>query len=160
MTVETQNVAVVGGGVSGLAAAEALNRLAKIGTVQLFERQEYDDKRVNCGEAINDASLIPLKKTAANGFTNNIDGVELQVYANSSCSAELLQTSRFPCGPGYICERDTVEMRWAERLKRSGVQITTGENISASCSSATLSSSLCTPNYQCNTGAVVSAYPG
>jgi digeranylgeranylglycerophospholipid reductase len=35
--------------------------------VTLFERQSYEEKRVNCGEAVNDATLIPLEKTRATG---------------------------------------------------------------------------------------------
>ena len=35
----------------------------------------------------------------------------------------------FPCDTGYICDRDTVEQRWAERLEAAGVDIQTGTSI-------------------------------
>jgi len=59
-----RSIAVIGGSVAGLAAAD---RLAPRAEVTLFERQSYEEKRVNCGEAINDATLIPLEKTRAAG---------------------------------------------------------------------------------------------
>jgi digeranylgeranylglycerophospholipid reductase len=126
--------AVLGGSVSGLAAAEGLTERDVVGQVTVFERQQYDEKRVNCGEAINDTDLIPLRKTQHNGFVNNIDGFELRVYSDRDRSADEppLETARFPCPPGYICERDTVERRWAERLRQRGVEFRTGETISLS----------------------------
>ncbi len=59
-SVNQPTVAVLGGAVAGLAAAE---RFREFADVTLFERQSYDDKRVNCGEAINEASLFPSKKS-------------------------------------------------------------------------------------------------
>jgi digeranylgeranylglycerophospholipid reductase len=129
MAEDEDNVAVLGGGVSGLATAEGFHALDGVGSVQVFERQSYDQKRVNCGEAINDADLIPLEKTEANGFRTDVDGFELQVFADRSEDNLPLEVARFPCESGYITERDTVERRWANRLTEAGVQITTGENI-------------------------------
>ena len=49
-----RTAAVVGGAMGGLAAAHALGVLGYDTT--LYERQTYDRKRVNCGEAMTDAS--------------------------------------------------------------------------------------------------------
>ena len=73
-----KDVAVLGGSVSGLAAADALEGLDSVGEVRVFERQQYDDKRVDCGEAINDATLVPLEKTPENGFVNDVHGFQLR----------------------------------------------------------------------------------
>lgn len=141
----TCDAAVLGGAVSGLAAAEGLCDLDRIDRVTVFDRQRYDDRRVNCGEAINDASLIPLATTPANGFTNPVEEFELRVYPDTSRSSsddrdhdslasddrDLLTAVRFPCHSGYICERDTVERRWAERLADRGVTFQTGESVTA-----------------------------
>ena len=53
-----RSAAVVGGAMAGLGAAHALSRAGY--DVALYERQSYGGKRVNCGEAITDASLIPV----------------------------------------------------------------------------------------------------
>lgn len=123
------DILIIGGAVGGLAAAE---RLHKSANVTIFERQSYTDKRVDCGEAINDTTLIPLKKTAENGFVNNVDGFELRIKSDDSPEAETITTSRLSCEPGYICERDTVEMSWANRLRDRGVEIRTEESIKTS----------------------------
>lgn len=127
-------VAVLGGAMSGLAAAERLSRLDRVDRVELFERQSYDDKRVACGEAINDASLIPLAKTPENGFCNEVSGFSLRVHPDRdhAADAQPIARAQFPCSSGYICERATVERRWAERLADRGVTITTGVNVSVS----------------------------
>ena len=119
-------VLVVGGAVAGLAAAE---RLADRARVTLYERQHYDDKRVNCGEAINDTTLLPLDPIPENGFVNDIDGFELFVHADTDSrhEREPLATARLRCPPGYICDRSVVERRWAQRLDRRGVEIRDGE---------------------------------
>ena len=119
-------VLVVGGGVGGLAAAE---RLADQARVTLYERQHYDDKRVNCGEAINDTTLLPLDPTPENGFVNDIDGFELLIHADTDSGPERepLATARLHCPPGYICDRNVVERRWAQRLAERGVEIRDGE---------------------------------
>jgi len=132
MSAEKREAAVVGGAVSGLAAAHRLEQLDDVAEVTVFERQSYDEKRVDCGEAINDTALIPLEKTAENGFVNDVDGFQLRVYSGTDRdSGEApLGVSRLNCDPGYICERDVVERRWAERLQRSGVHFETGQSIS------------------------------
>jgi len=117
---ETQSTAaVLGGSVSGLAAATGLIRRANFSRVTVYERQEYDEKRVDCGEAINDTTLIPLAKTPENGFVNDVDGFQLRVYdgTDRSLDARPLATSNVNCEPGYICERDVVERRWAAALE-------------------------------------------
>lgn len=119
-------VLVVGGAVAGLAAAEAL---ADEANVTLYERQSYETKRVNCGEAINDATLVPLEKTGANGFINDVDGFQVLVYPNTDREprSQPLTTSTLRCEPGYICDRDTIERQWARRLERRGVDVRDGE---------------------------------
>ncbi len=127
----TTTVAILGGSVSGLAAAEALAQLETIDTVYVFERQEYDAKRVDCGEAINDTTLIPLDNTPENGFMNDIDGFDLRVYSGTDRppSATPLATSHLQCQAGYICDRDRVEHRWADQLARRGVVFETGHSV-------------------------------
>ncbi|MFB6090844.1 MAG: NAD(P)/FAD-dependent oxidoreductase, partial [Halobellus sp.] len=119
---DEQSIAVVGGAVAGLAAAD---RLAADADVTLFERQPYDEKRVNCGEAVTDASLIPLEKTPENGFLNDVDGFELHVFRDEDHgpSDEPLGNARLRCPSGYITDRDVVERRWAERLVERGVDV-------------------------------------
>ncbi len=123
-----RSIAIVGGAVAGLAAAE---RLAPHAQVTLFERQPYDRKRVNCGEAINDASVVPLTKTPANGFRNDIDGFDLRIYRDRTHgpSDEPIATARFDCPLGYITDRDLLEQQWAERLADNGVEIRADEAV-------------------------------
>jgi digeranylgeranylglycerophospholipid reductase len=125
---EGPDVAVVGGAVAGLAAAD---RLAEFAEVTLFERQSYDDKRVNCGEAINDATLVPLAKTRENGFLNDLDGFDLYVYDDDTHGPDEdpLTISPLDCPPGWITDRDVVERRWAQRLRRRGVDVRTGPDV-------------------------------
>jgi digeranylgeranylglycerophospholipid reductase len=117
-----QTAAVLGGAVAGLAAAE---RFSTFADVTLFERQPYAEKRVNCGEAINEASVVPLAKTPENGFLNRVEGFDVHVYPS---------TDRDPGEPplacptvgveeGYITDRDVVERRWADRLQGRGVDV-------------------------------------
>ncbi len=131
MTTDHATAAVLGGSVSGLAAATGLNDVTTIDRVTVFERQEYDEKRVDCGEAINDATLIPLEKTPENGFVNDIDGFRLYVYDGVDRPSETdpLATSDLRCAPGYICERDVVERRWAAELASRGVEFRTGRSV-------------------------------
>lgn len=116
------DIAVVGGAVAGLAAAE---RLRDFADVTLFERQPYTDKRVNCGEAVNDADLVPLAKTPQNGFVNDIDGFQLRIYESTDRppGSDPITSVELECEPGYIVERDVMERRWAERLAESRVRV-------------------------------------
>jgi len=125
--------AVIGGSVSGLAAATGLTNVEDLSQVTVYERQEYDTKRVDCGEAINDTRLIPLEKTPENGFVNDIDGFQLSVYDSTDrpLGARPLAVSNIRCDPGYICERDVVEQRWAEQLASQGVEFRTGRSVSS-----------------------------
>jgi digeranylgeranylglycerophospholipid reductase len=124
-------VAILGGAVSGLAAAEKLNSLEVTDEIRVFERQEYDEKRVDCGEAINDCTLVPIEKTPENGFLNNVKGFQLRVYSGMDRSPEEspLGVSDLNCASGYICNRDTVERRWAESLSEKGVVFETGQSV-------------------------------
>lgn len=128
-----QSVAILGGAVSGLAAATATNGIERIDEIRVFERQEYDEKRVNCGEAINDSTLIPLETTEENGFLNNVDGFQLRVYTGTDRDPDEtpLGVSTLRCEAGYICDRDTVEARWANKLADRGVSFETGTSITA-----------------------------
>ncbi|WP_223301847.1 NAD-binding protein [Haladaptatus sp. R4] len=96
-----RDIAVVGGAVGGLAAATAFRRLGH--DVTLFERQRYDEKRVNCGEAMTAASKIPLEKTAENGFLNRVPSFEISVRRG----AGIVGGGRFPARDAYI----TTEIR-------------------------------------------------
>lgn len=126
-------MAILGGAVSGLAAATATNGIERIDEVRVFERQGYDEKRVNCGEAINDSTLIPLERTEENGFLNNVDGFQLRVYTGTDRDPDEtpLGVSNLRCEAGYICDRDTVEARWANKLADRGVSFETGTSITA-----------------------------
>lgn len=132
MSSGTDDVAIIGGSVSGLAAADGFDRLDAVGDVTVFERQKYDDKRVDCGEAINDSTLVPLEKTPKNGFVNDIEGFQLRVFSGTARPpGEMpLGVSDLDCDPGYICERDVVERRWAEELEAKGVRFETGRSVS------------------------------
>ncbi|CCQ36684.1 probable FAD-dependent oxidoreductase [Natronomonas moolapensis 8.8.11] len=133
MKSQDHDVAIIGGSVSGLAAADNFVDLKKINEVRVFERQEYDDKRVDCGEAINDATLVPLEKNPSNGFLNNVTGFQLRVYTGTdrSSAEEPLGVSNLRCDAGYICDRDTVEQQWARRLSKKGVVFETGKSVTA-----------------------------
>lgn len=131
MSAGRQDAVVVGGAVSGLAAAHRLTRVDHIEQVTLFERQSYDEKRVDCGEAINDTTLLPLAKNETNGFSNDINGFQLRVYSGTDRdSDDPLGVSQLRCEPGYICERDVLERRWAEQLAAEGIRLETGEALS------------------------------
>ena len=124
-------IAVLGGAVAGLAAAE---RCRSFADVDLFERQSYDDKRVNCGEAINDVTLVPLAKTPENGFVNRVDGFDIEVYASTDRppGSPALRVSRLGVEHGYITDRNVLERRWAERLADRGVGVHEGANVTKS----------------------------
>lgn len=117
-------IAVVGGAVGGLAAATEFARLGD--DVTLIERQRYDEKRVNCGEAMTAASEIPLKKTAENGFLNPVPSFEVAVRQGD----EVVGSGRFPARDAYITDRNRVERRWAERLSDRGVDVVDGHSVS------------------------------
>lgn len=122
-------VAVLGGAVAGLAAAE---RFRSFADVTLFERQSFDEKRVNCGEAINEAALVPLEKTPDNGFCNRVERFDLEIYGSTDRDPDAtpLATPRIGVECGYITDRHVVEREWAERLREGGVDVRDGENIS------------------------------
>jgi digeranylgeranylglycerophospholipid reductase len=121
-------VAVVGGAVGGLAAAE---RFRSFADVTLFERQSYDDKRVNCGEAINDAPLVPLAKTPENGFCNAVEGFDVEIHRNTDRdeSTPPLAAPTIGVADGYVTDRNVVERRWAERLREGGVAVRENQNV-------------------------------
>ena len=125
-----QSVAVIGGAIGGLAAAHALNSLGY--TVDLFERQSYDAKRVNCGEAMTAASMIPLEKTPENGFVNDVPEFEVDVYTGTNPDRELAGTGVFPSGDGYVTDRNVVERRWAATLEADGVTVRSGSPVTKS----------------------------
>jgi len=124
-------VAVIGGAMAGLAAAE---RLSEFADVSLFERQSYDEKRVNCGEFVQDPSLIPLATTAENGFHNDVDGFELVVHGgrDHGPDGDPAERTLVAAPRGYVCDRDVVERQWARRLADRGVTIETGPGANVS----------------------------
>jgi digeranylgeranylglycerophospholipid reductase len=111
-----RSAVVIGGAMAGLGAAHALSRAGY--DVALYERQSYDQKRVNCGEAITDASLIPVEKTPENGFQCSASAFEVQVRDGSETTS-----ARFPSSRGYVADRNAVERRWAERLAGESVAV-------------------------------------
>ncbi|WP_152041930.1 NAD(P)/FAD-dependent oxidoreductase [Salinigranum salinum] len=123
-------VAVLGGAVGGLATAA--DRFAAFADVTLFERQSYDDKRVNCGEAITESSVVPLATTPENGFLNRIEGFDLHVYPSTDrdAMASPLASTTITVDEGFVTDRDVVERRWADRLRRRGVDVCEGTNVS------------------------------
>lgn len=122
-------VAVLGGAVAGLAAAD---RFSAFADVTLFERQSYETKRVNCGEAINEANVVPLEKTAANGFLNRVEGFDVHVFpsVDRDVTDPPLARPFVRVDEGYITDRNVVERRWAERLRGRGVDVREGVNVS------------------------------
>jgi digeranylgeranylglycerophospholipid reductase len=111
-----RSAVVVGGAMAGLAAAHALRRVGY--DVTLAERQSYAEKRVNCGEAITDTSLLPLEKTAANGFPCATSAFEVRIR-NGDETASV----SFPSARGYVADRNVVERQWARRLAEDGVAV-------------------------------------
>ncbi|MFH5797900.1 NAD(P)/FAD-dependent oxidoreductase [Haladaptatus sp. CMAA 1911] len=112
-----RRIAVIGGAVGGLAAATAFHRLGD--DVTLYERQRYDEKRVNCGEAMTSASEIPLKKTAENGFLNRVPSFHVAVRGDEN----VIGSGTFPAADAYITDRNVVERRWAAWLADRDVDI-------------------------------------
>lgn len=112
-----RRIAVIGGAVGGLAAATVFHRLGD--DVTLYERQRYDEKRVNCGEAMTAASEIPLEKTAENGFLNRVPSFQVAVRGDEG----VIGSGRFPAADAYITDRNVVERRWAKWLAERDVDI-------------------------------------
>ncbi|RBI61269.1 NAD(P)/FAD-dependent oxidoreductase [halophilic archaeon] len=119
----SESVAVVGGAMGGLAAAHHL--AARGRDVTLYERQRYDEKRVNCGEAMTAASAVPLAKTPENGFVNPVPAFEVSVRVDG----RHLGTGTFPAEDGFVTDRNAVERAWAERLSARGVAVETGRGV-------------------------------
>jgi|AntDeeMetagen285_2_1112576.scaffolds.fasta_scaffold01547_3 digeranylgeranylglycerophospholipid reductase len=124
----SRSVAVVGGSMAGLAAAYAFDVLDW--DVTLFERQSYDGKRVNCGEAMTDVTTIPLEKTAENGFVNDTPTFEVQVFTGETDDRYLAGTGRFPASRAYVTDRGCVERAWAALLEDRGVDVRDGTGVS------------------------------
>ena len=112
---EGERAAVLGGAMAGLAAAHALSAVGY--AVDLFERQTYADKRVNCGEAMTDVGQIPLPADPECGFVNHTPEFEVRVYTGDTGSRRLAGTGRFPSRNGYITDWNVVERSWAARLR-------------------------------------------
>ncbi|MDS0243862.1 MULTISPECIES: NAD(P)/FAD-dependent oxidoreductase [unclassified Haloferax] len=125
-----RSAAIIGGAMSGLAAAHALHTLGY--DVDLYERQLYADKRVNCGEAMTAGSMIPLEKSTENGFLNGETTFNIQIYTSTRAERHLAGEGSFPTAEGYVTDRNVVERQWAEQLSREGVAITTGQSVTKS----------------------------
>lgn len=119
---------VIGGAMAGLAAAHALNVLGYDTT--LYERQSYDTKRVNCGEAMTDVSSIPLAKTPENGFVNHTPEFEVRVFTGDTGDRQLAGSGVFPSEHGYITDRNLVERAWARKLTADGVDVRENTGVS------------------------------
>ncbi|WP_221625676.1 NAD(P)/FAD-dependent oxidoreductase [Halobellus ruber] len=121
MTGAGGTVGVVGGAMAGLAAAEAFHDAGF--DVDLYERQSYDAKRVNCGEAMTAVSEIPLDPTPENGFHNPLPALEVEVYDGTASDRRRTGRGEFPAADAYITDRNAVERAWADRLDRLGVAV-------------------------------------
>lgn len=121
MTGAGGRVGVVGGAMAGLAAAEAFHDAGF--DVDLYERQSYDDKRVNCGEAMTDVSALPLEPTPENGFRNPLPALEVEVYDGTAPDRRRTGRGRFTAAAAYVTDRNAVERAWADRLARRGVAV-------------------------------------
>ena len=106
---------------AGLAAAEGFQRAGF--DVDLYERQMYNEKRVNCGEAMTAVSAIPLEKTAENGFINPLPEMEVEVYDGVESDRQYTGRGRFTASDAYITDRNVVEQSWADRLAQKGVSV-------------------------------------
>ncbi|WP_193570592.1 NAD(P)/FAD-dependent oxidoreductase [Halorubellus sp. JP-L1] len=122
-----RSVVVVGGAMAGLAAAYAFSRLEW--DVTLYERQRFDEKRVNCGEAMTDVTRIPLAKTPENGFANDTPAFEVQVFTGDETDRSLAGSGRFPASRAYVTDRGLVERAWAKRLRDDGVDVRDGTGV-------------------------------
>ena len=120
-------VAVVGGAMAGLAAADGFSNAGY--EVELYERQSYAEKRVNCGEAMTAVSAIPLEPTAENGFLNSLPAMEIEVYDGIDTDRHCTGRGEFPAADAYITDRNIVERTWAERLARQDVIIHENQSI-------------------------------
>lgn len=127
---QTATVAVIGGAMAGLAAAEGFYTAGF--DVELFERQSYADKRVNCGEAMTAVSAIPLDPTAENGFLNSLPAMEVAVYDGITPDRRCTGRGEFTASDAFITDRNIVERAWAERLAQKGVEIHENRSISRS----------------------------
>ena len=114
---------------AGLAAAEGFFDAGY--EVELYERQSYAEKRVNCGEAMTAVSAIPLEPTAGNGFLNSLPAMEIEVYDGIEPGRHCTGHGEFTAADAYITDRNIVERTWAERLARQDVTI--HENQSITC---------------------------
>lgn len=118
---QASTVAVLGGSMAGLAAAEGFQRAGF--AVELYERQAYEEKRVNCGEAMTAASAIPLEKTTENGFINPLPKMEVEVYDGDDSDRRCTGRGEFTASNAYITDRNLVERTWATRLAQNGVNV-------------------------------------
>ncbi|MFC6717162.1 NAD(P)/FAD-dependent oxidoreductase [Natrialbaceae archaeon GCM10025810] len=126
----TQNstVAVIGGAMAGLAAAEGFHDSGF--DVDLYERQSYTNKRVNCGEAMTAVSSIPLEPTEENGSLNQLPAMEVEVYDKASSGRRCTGRGEFTARNTYITDRNVVERTWAERFTQNGVAVHENQPIS------------------------------
>jgi digeranylgeranylglycerophospholipid reductase len=125
---DDRSVAVIGGAMAGLAAAHAFAVMDW--DVTLYERQSFDEKRVNCGEAMTDVTPIPLAKTPENGFSNDTPTFEVQVFTGDAEDRQLAGSGRFPASRAYVTDRGLVERAWATRLRADGVDVRDGTGVS------------------------------
>jgi digeranylgeranylglycerophospholipid reductase len=118
---QLSTVAVVGGAMAGLAAAEGFHRAGF--EIELYERQTYARKRVNCGEAMTATSEIPLDPTVENGFLNPVPVMEVEVYDGIGSDRRCTGRGQFTASDAYITDRNVVERSWAERLSGNGIDV-------------------------------------
>ncbi|WP_231587878.1 helix-turn-helix domain-containing protein [Halostagnicola sp. A56] len=112
---------------AGLAAAAGFDDAGFV--VELYERQSYDSKGVNCGEAMTAVSKIPLEPTVENGFLNPLPAMEVEVYDGIDADRHRTGAGTFPAADTYITDRNVVEQSWAEQLSEKGVDIHENQSI-------------------------------
>ncbi len=112
---------------AGLAAAAGFDDAGF--DVELYERQSYDSKRVNCGEAMTAVSKIPLEPTVENGFLNPLPAMEVEVYDGIDADRHHTGAGTFPAADTYITDRNIVEQSWAEQLSEKSVDIHENQSI-------------------------------
>jgi digeranylgeranylglycerophospholipid reductase len=110
----------------------AAERFRAFATVELQEHQRYDEKRVNCGEAINEVGLVPRPKTLECGCHTRVEGFDVEIYPSTGREPDAapLATPRIGMKNGYITDQDTLERQWARRAREADhVTVHEGVNV-------------------------------
>lgn len=121
---KTYDIAVVGGGLAGLATAIEMANYGK--SVVLFEKNQYPFHRV-CGEYISNESWDYLNRLGLSLENENLPKItKLHI---SSPSGKLLQHPMNPGGFGI--SRYKLDSMMAHQAQRSGAEILTGKKVTS-----------------------------